>query len=78
MQLCSNQLCLDLAMMNNLEAHIALNETDIDPTLRRVMNEIDKSQELRERFITSDDAWDMMTSKTTVVICWIRINRNWF
>ena len=32
------------AMMNNLEAYIVLNETDIDPTLRRVMNEIDKSQ----------------------------------
>lgn len=56
------------AMMNNLEAYIVLNETDIDPTLRRVMNEIDKKPELRERFITSDDAWDMMTSKTTVVI----------
>ncbi|MCP8604679.1 cyclic-di-AMP phosphodiesterase GdpP, partial [Acinetobacter baumannii] len=56
------------AMMNNLEAYIVLNETDIDPTLRRVMNEIDKKSELRERFITSDDAWDMMTSKTTVVI----------
>lgn len=30
--------------MNNLEAYVVLNEEDIDPTLRRVMNEIDKSQ----------------------------------
>ena len=56
------------ALMNNLEAYVVLNESDIDPTLRRVMDEIDKKPELKERFITSDDAWDMMTSKTTVVI----------
>ncbi|AMG64406.1 MULTISPECIES: DHH family phosphoesterase [Staphylococcus] len=56
------------ALMNNLEAYVVLNEEDIDPTLRRVMNEIDKKPELKERFVTSDEAWDMMTSKTTVVI----------
>ncbi|ALN77637.1 DHH family phosphoesterase [Staphylococcus agnetis] len=56
------------AMMNNLESYIILNESDIDPTLRRVMDEIDQKSELKERFITSDEAWDMMTSKTTLVI----------
>ena len=56
------------ALMNNLEAYVVLNESDIDPTLRRVMDEIDKKPELKERFITSDDAWDMLTSKTTVVV----------
>lgn len=56
------------ALMNNLEAYVVLNEEDIDPTLRRVMNEIDKKPELKEHFVTSDEAWDMMTSKTTVVI----------
>lgn len=56
------------AMMNNLESYIILNESDIDPTLRRVMDEIDQKPELKERFITSDEAWDMMTSKTTLVI----------
>ncbi|MDC6378173.1 DHH family phosphoesterase [Staphylococcus warneri] len=56
------------ALMNNLEAYVVLNESDIDPTLRRVMDEIDKKPELKERFITSDDTWDMMTSKTTVVV----------
>ncbi|REH86562.1 DHH family phosphoesterase [Staphylococcus felis] len=56
------------AMMNNLDAYIVLNESDIDPTLRRVMDEIDQKPELKERFITSDDAWNMMTSKTTLVI----------
>ncbi len=56
------------ASMNNLEAFIVLNDSDIDPTLRRVMDEIDKKLELKERFVTSDEAWDMMTSKTTVVV----------
>ncbi|EKU48152.1 DHH family phosphoesterase [Staphylococcus massiliensis] len=56
------------AMMNNLDAYIVLNEEDIDPTLRRVMNEIDEKPELKERFITSDEAWDIMTSKTTLVV----------
>lgn len=56
------------AMMNNLEAYIVLNEFDIDPTLRRVMDEIDEKPELKERFVTSDDAWNMMTSRTTLVV----------
>ncbi len=56
------------AMMNNLDAYIVLNDSDIDPTLRRVMDEIDEKPELKERFITSDDAWNMMTSRTTLVI----------
>ncbi len=46
MQLVQQSVCLRFAMMNNLEAYIVLNETDIDPTLRRVMNEIDKKPEL--------------------------------
>ncbi|RIO56278.1 DHH family phosphoesterase [Staphylococcus hominis] len=56
------------ASMNNLEAYVVLNEEDIDPTLSRVMEEIDKKPELKERFVTSNEAWDMMTSKTTVVV----------
>ncbi|RIL94808.1 DHH family phosphoesterase [Staphylococcus chromogenes] len=56
------------AMMNNLESYIVLNDSDIDPTLRRVMDEIDQKPELKESFVTSDEAWDMMTSKTTLVI----------
>ena len=56
------------AMMNHLDAYIVLNDSDIDPTLRRVMDAVDEKPELKERFVTSDEAWDMMTSKTTVVI----------
>ena len=56
------------AMMNNLDAYVVLNDSDIDPTLRRVMNAVDEKPELKERFITSDEAWDIMTSKTTIVV----------
>lgn len=56
------------AMMNNLDAYVVLNDSDIDPTLRRVMNAVDEKPELKERFITSDEAWDIMTSKTTLVV----------
>ena len=56
------------AMMNNLDAYIVLNESDIDPTLRRVMEAVNEKPELKERFITSDEAWDIMTSKTTLVV----------
>ncbi|REA94773.1 DHH family phosphoesterase, partial [Staphylococcus pseudintermedius] len=37
-------------------------------TLRRVMVEIDEKPELKELFVTSDDAWNMMTSRTTLVV----------
>ncbi|MCY1597329.1 DHH family phosphoesterase [Staphylococcus pettenkoferi] len=56
------------AIMNNLDAYVVLNDSDIDPTLRRVMNAVDEKPELKERFITSDEAWDIMTSKTTLVV----------
>ncbi|MDT3973092.1 DHH family phosphoesterase, partial [Staphylococcus saprophyticus] len=56
------------AMMNNLDAYIVLNESDIDPTLRRVMDAVNEKPELKDRFITSDEAWDIMTSKTTLVV----------
>ena len=56
------------AMMNNLDAYIVLNDSDIDPTLRRVMDAVDEKPELKDRFITSDEAWDIMTSKTTLVV----------
>ncbi len=51
MQLVQQSVCRRFAMMNNLEAYIVLNETDIDPTLRRVMNEIDKKPELESNLL---------------------------
>ena len=57
-----------LASMNGIQAHIILNEEDIDDTMQRVMNEITEREELLERFVTSEDAWDLMNPKTTIVV----------
>lgn len=56
------------ARMNDLEAYIVLNESDIDETLRRVMEEIYEKPELSEIFITSDVAWSLMTNRSTLVV----------
>ncbi len=56
------------AKMNQLKAYIVLNDHDIDETLSRVMNEIAEKPELNETFITSDEAWTLMTNRTTLVI----------
>lgn len=57
-----------IAKMNNLESYIVLNDSDIDDTLQRVMREIDEKPDLKERFITSEEAWHEMTSRTTLVV----------
>lgn len=56
------------AKMNNLKANIILNDHDIDDTLSRVMTEIAEKPELNEIFISSEDAWNLMTKRTTLVI----------
>ncbi|WP_239738185.1 DHH family phosphoesterase [Mammaliicoccus sp. H-M32] len=57
-----------IAKMNNLESYIVLNDSDIDSTLERVMTEIDEKPDLKERFITSEEAWHEMTPRTTLVV----------
>lgn len=57
-----------IAKMNNLESYIVLNDSDIDDTLQRVVREIDEKPDLKERFITSEEAWHEMTSRTTLVV----------
>lgn len=56
------------AKMNNLKANIILNDYDVDDTLSRVMAEISEKPELDEIFVSSEEAWNMMTKKTTLVI----------
>ncbi len=56
------------ARMNDLNAYIVLNAYDIDETLSRVMLEIEEKPELKEIFITSDEAWSLMTNRTTLVV----------
>lgn len=57
-----------LASMNNIEAHIILNDEDIDDTLQRMMREVNEREELLARFVSSEEAWDMISPKTTVVV----------
>ncbi|CAM2930896.1 DHH family phosphoesterase [Salinicoccus roseus] len=57
-----------IASMNGIEAHIVLNEEDIDETLQRMMKELHEREDLMEMFVTSEDAWDKMNPKTTVVV----------
>lgn len=57
-----------IAKMNNLESYIVLNDSDIDSTLERVMSEIDEKPDLKERFITSEEAWHELTPRTTLVV----------
>lgn len=56
------------ARMNNLKANIILNDYDVDDTLSRVMAEIAEKPELDEIFVSSEEAWNLMTKKTTLVI----------
>lgn len=57
-----------IASSNGIEAHIVLNDEDIDDTLSRLMKEVESREELYETFISSEEAWDKMTPKTTIVI----------
>ncbi|MBY8909948.1 DHH family phosphoesterase [Salinicoccus roseus] len=57
-----------IASMNGIEAHIVLNEEDIDETLQRMMKELHEREDLMEMFVTSEDAWEKMNPKTTVVV----------
>lgn len=57
-----------IASMNGIEAHIVLNEEDIDETLQRMMKELHEREDLMEMFVTSEDAWEKMSPKTTVVV----------
>lgn len=57
-----------IASSNGIEAHIVLNDEDIDDTLSRLMKEVESKEDLYETFISSEEAWDKMTPKTTIVI----------
>ena len=51
------------------ECYIILNDSDRDETIQKVMFEIDNSDEQLARvFVDSDEAWELMTSQTTLII----------
>nr|WP_234960494.1 DHH family phosphoesterase [Salinicoccus halodurans] len=57
-----------IATMNGIKANIILNDEDIDDTLQRMFKEVQEREELMDLFVTSDEAWDLMSTKTTVVV----------
>ena len=57
-----------IASSNGIKANIILNDEDIDDTLSRLMKEVEAKEDLYNIFINSEDAWDKMSPKTTVVI----------
>ena len=51
------------------ECYIILNESDRDETIKKVMFEIDSHDEqLSKVFVDSDEAWELMTPQTTLII----------
>ena len=51
------------------ECYIILNDSDCDETIQKVMFEIDNSDEQLARvFVDSDEAWELMTPQTTLII----------
>lgn len=59
---------LEFTKLNDRECYIVLNEEDIDETISKVMLEVEEDKDLFSQFITSDDAWDLMTQNTTLII----------
>ena len=51
------------------ECYIILNDSDRDETIKKVMFEIDNSDEQLARvFVDSDEAWELMTPQTTLIV----------
>lgn len=57
-----------IASSNDIDAKIILNESDLDDTLSRLMKEVRDHESLYNLFISSEEAWDIMTPNTTVVV----------
>ena len=51
------------------ECYIILNDSDRDETIQKVMFEIDSyDEQLSKVFVNSDEAWELMTPQTTLII----------
>ena len=51
------------------ECYIILNDSDQDETIQKVMFEIDSyDEQLSKVFVNSDEAWELMTPQTTLII----------
>src|SRR5699024_5907723 len=57
-----------IAKSNGIDAHIVLNESDLDDTLTRMMNELRDHEHTYDTAISPEDACDLMPPGTTVVV----------
>ncbi|KKK36853.1 hypothetical protein WQ57_17015 [Mesobacillus campisalis] len=59
---------LKVAQMNNREGYIVVNKQEIDVGVRRMMEEIRHKEELYSCFITPDQAYEIATDDTLLVV----------
>jgi c-di-AMP phosphodiesterase-like protein len=59
---------LKVAQMNEREGYIVINTQQLDSSVLRLMEEIKNKEELYARFITPDDAFEMITDETLLVV----------
>ncbi len=57
-----------IAQMNQCEGYIVINTHEIDTGVRRLMEEIQKHEELFDRFITPEQALEIATEDTLLVV----------
>ncbi len=57
-----------VAQMNERDAYIVLNPNDIDTGVQRLLEEIKKNESLFERFVTPEQALELATEDTLLVI----------
>ncbi|MGI8387396.1 DHH family phosphoesterase [Robertmurraya sp. P23] len=57
-----------VAQMNERDAHIVLNPNDIDTGVQRLLEEIKKHESLFERFVTPEQALELATEDTLLVV----------
>ncbi|MCG7335121.1 DHH family phosphoesterase [Sporosarcina sp. ACRSM] len=57
-----------MARMNNIEGYIVINFNELDGSVTRLMDEIDRDVTLASQFIQPDDALPLMTERSLVII----------
>ncbi|MCM3588147.1 DHH family phosphoesterase [Mesobacillus maritimus] len=59
---------LKVAEMNKREGYVVVNQQEIDTSVQRMMEEVKKNEELYSRFITPEQAFEIATDDTLLVI----------
>ena len=57
-----------VAELNQKEAYIVLNNQEIDTSIKRLLDEVKGNDKLWEKFITPEDAYEISTTETLLVV----------